>query len=150
MVEELTQKEAEDLIGMKKKFFNRDKLVLNEPFDMMIELISENKEATFILDLRQGSINLTKIRYQKRYEVTIPLVRYDSRGVHQNPPEAGGEIIKGPHLHIYREGFSDKVATSAEGFDNPNDVMASLSKFCELFNIEKIKFEQQKSPRSFE
>jgi hypothetical protein len=146
----LTQKDAELLIAMKKKFFNRDKLILNEPFDFSVELISQDKEERFKLDLRQGSLQLKKLRYQNRYDETITLVRFESRGTHENPPEFGGNIVRGPHLHVYKEKYGDKVAVPAPEFDNPEDILSSLKKFCEICNIEEIKFIPQKSLMSFE
>ncbi len=146
----LTQKEAEFLIAMRKKFLNRDRIILNEPFDFSVELVSEDREERFKLDLRQGNLQLKKIRYQNRYDETIPLVRFESRGIHKNPPELGGDIIRGPHLHIYKEKYADKVAIPAPEFDNPEDVLSSLKKFCEVCNIEEIEFVPQKSLMGFD
>lgn len=137
----LTQKEASQLIAMKKLFLVDGSIVLNESFNNHFDLISENKEEHFILDLRQGRIELKKIRYQNRYDETIPLVRFESIGIHENPD---GEIIKGAHLHIFREGYADKFAIPApENFMELDDILHTLKRFCEYCNIEGKHFEYQ-------
>jgi hypothetical protein len=150
MIFMLSQNNADQLIGMRKKFIRNSDLVLHEPFDFSVDLISEDGEEMFALDLRQGTIYLKKIRYQNRYDETIQLVRYESRGIHQNPPELGGDKIEGPHIHMYKEGYGDKFAIPAEDFDNPEDVIESLKKFCEICNIEEINFVHQRNPTTFD
>jgi len=136
----LTQQEAEKLIAIKKLFVSNGTIILNESFNQTIPLISENKQEHFLLDLKQGRIDLNKLRYQNRYDEVIQLVRFESKGVHENPD---GEIIKGAHIHIYKEGYGDKFAISAKEFESPEDVLKTLVKFCEFCNIEGKKFAYQ-------
>jgi len=137
----LTTREAEQLIAMKKIFLRAtNPIVLNESFEERFALISENKQEHFLLDVKQGRIDLSKLRYQNRYEETIPLVRFESKGVHENPD---GEIIKGAHIHIYKEGYGDKFAFPAKEFEDSEDVLKTINKFCEFCNIEKRRFAYQ-------
>ena len=137
----LTQREAEILIAMKKMFVaTQNPVVLNESFDEKFVLISENKQEHFILDVKQGRIDLSKLRYQNRYEETIPLVRFDSTGIHENPD---GTKINGAHIHIYREGYADKFAVQASDFLDSRNLLDVLKKFCDYCNIEQKRFAYQ-------
>jgi len=135
----LTQMEANELISMKKKFENKKQTVLNESFEECFNLISENKQEHFVLDMKQGKIDLKKIKYQNRFDEVIPLVRFESKGIHENPD---GTIIKGPHIHIYKEGYGDKFAVPSP-FNNPEDVLESIKQFCKYCNIEETNFTYQ-------
>lgn len=135
----LTQIEADKLISMKKIFENKNQIILNESFDKCFHLISENKQEHFLLDVKQGRIDLKKIRYQNRFGEVIPLIRFESKGIHENPD---GTIIKGPHIHIYREGYGDKFAIQSD-FNNSDDVLKSITQFCKFCNIEKKIFTYQ-------
>jgi len=136
----LTQQEAEKLIAMKKLFLGNGTITLNESFNQTIPLISENKQEHFLLDLRQGRIDLKKLIYQNRYDEVIQLVRFESKGVHENPD---GEIIRGAHIHIYKEGYGDKFAFPVKDFEDVEDVLKALTKFCEFCNIENKNFAYQ-------
>jgi hypothetical protein len=133
----LTQQEAEKLIAMKKVFSDDGAIILNDSFNQTIPLISENRQEHFLLDLKQGRIDLKKLKYQNRYDEIIQLVRFESKGVHENPD---GEIIKGAHIHIYKEGYGDKFAFPAKDFENSNEVLETLTKFCEFCNIDSKRF----------
>ena len=136
----LTQQEAEKLIAMKKLFLGNGTITLNESFNQTIPLISENKQEHFLLDLRQGRIDLKKLICQNRYDEVIQLVRFESKGVHENPD---GEIIRGAHIHIYKEGYGDKFAFPVKDFEDVEDVLKALTKFCEFCNIENKNFAYQ-------
>lgn len=136
----LTQREAEELIAMKKIINQNNQVVLIESFDQTVPLISENKQEHFLLDLKQGRIDLKRIRYQTRYNEIICLVRFDSTGVHENPD---GTKVIGPHVHVYREGYGDKFAVAANDFSSPFDVLKSLTDFCKFCNIDNTKFALQ-------
>jgi len=78
--------------------------------------------------------------YQNRYDEFIQLVRFESKGVHENPD---GEIIRGAHIHIYKEGYGDKFAFPVKDFEDVEDVLKALTKFCEFCNIENKNFAYQ-------
>jgi len=145
-MDELTQKEADRLIGMNKKFLNKNDIPLSDNFDIERELKSENSQEFFVLSLRQGRIDLRKITYNMRHKPGVPLVRLDlgDRIQHTNPD---GVRIIGPHLHVYREGYSDSFAESVPNghFKDADNFLKCLTVFLKFCNIEEIKVFNQKS-----
>ncbi len=134
----ITQPEADALIAMPKIRTS------DEPWDypslggvISIPLISPDKRENFLLDIRKGRIDLSKGNYQNRARQVIVLVRIDFGGsVHRNPD--GVEVLC-PHLHLYREGYGDKWATSlpVDLFSDSVDVMNLLDAFMRYCNIVK-------------
>jgi len=54
---------------------------------------------------------------------------------HTNPD---GEIITGNHLHIYKEGYGDKIAQPLPDiFTNPENPLKTLREFMKYCNITK-------------
>jgi hypothetical protein len=107
----LTDKEFEFLLSIKKKFSNESILALGPPPQKWTrELYSTDTKEFFQLDYLRGSIEISKFTLNNRYRTAIVLVRLDSRGIHNNPDEVGGQKFNGPHVHIYSEKFGDKVA----------------------------------------
>ena len=64
----------------------------------------------------------------------IILLRLDlGFGGHRNPDDTE---IRGPHLHVYREGYGDKWAYSLpKNFTNSEDVFITLDEFMNYANI---------------
>ena len=114
-VHSLTQSEADFLIAMEK--VRKDDIARDYPDlggKLAIPLLSSGGTESFFLDLARGRIDLGKRTYQNRGRKTIVLVRLDVGGrPHRNPDDT---LIGSPHLHLYREGFSDRWA-----FPVPND-----------------------------
>lgn len=106
---ELSQKDADALLLMAKSQASGQRIVLPKPDSPhVVELSSLDDTEQFLLDLRRGSIALTKGRFQLRGRVVIILARLEIGGSpHRNPD---GRIVRGPHLHLYREGFHDRWA----------------------------------------
>ncbi len=100
-----------------------------------IPLVSADRREQFVLDLRRGTIDLSKGTYQNRGRQVVVLVRLDFGGApHRNPD---GEEIGSPHLHLYREGYGDKWAVPAPGahFANLDDPSRTLDDFMRYCNI---------------
>lgn len=74
----------------------------------------------------------------------MPLVRacISEDAIHENPD---GKIIKGPHIHLYKEGHRDNIAypITEVGFDS-HEIAKFLAKFLEYCSIERIKIIDQK------
>jgi hypothetical protein len=106
----LTQAEADMLLSMDKKCPEEG----SWPFPghgggkLTIPLHASVGSEQFLLDVNRSGIKLTKITYQNRARLVVPLARLDLDGPpHRNPD---GEELPCPHLHCYREGFMDKWA----------------------------------------
>jgi hypothetical protein len=132
----LTQTEADALIAMAKH-----RVDTNE-WDypglggaISVPLVSADRREQFVLDLRRGRIDLAKGTYQNRGRQVVVLVRLDfGGGPHQNPD---GVEVGSPHLHLYREGFSDKWAfvPPADRFTNLLDPWRTLEDFMAFCHI---------------
>ena len=132
----LTQAEANALIAMPK--YRENDEVVNFPVldgSVSIPLVSADKRENFILDISQGQINLTKIKYQNRARQICILVRVEYGGPpHSNPD---GSYIPCPHIHLYREGFGDKWALPIpqDKFPDTTDTWQILQCFIKYCNI---------------
>jgi hypothetical protein len=132
----LTQAEADALIGMEKQRANEDR----SDFPMggqslVLPLQSVDRREQFLLDLSRGRIDLLKVKMQNRGRQVVVLVRLDLGGApHRNPD---GEEVAVPHLHVYREGFGDKwaVPIPADQFTATDDVWWTLDEFLRFCNV---------------
>lgn len=82
----------------------------------------------FLLDLERGLKKRARLKYQARAHKVCVLARLDLDGpAHRNPPNGPhrpNERLEGHHLHLYREGFGDRVAYfphEVPGFAVPAD-----------------------------
>jgi hypothetical protein len=132
----ITQAEADALIAMEK--YRLDDSRWDYPGLgglISIPLISKDKRENFVLDVSRGRIDLLKGTYQNRARQIIVLVRLDfGSQPHRNPD---GQEITSPHLHIYREGYSDKwaVPVPINQFPNISDLWQTLHDFMRFCNI---------------
>jgi hypothetical protein len=131
----LTQREADALFSMEKHYLGTD--VFSYPSlggNLRIPLYSTDKREEFFLDVVRGKIELKKNTFQNRARKTAILARIDLAGApHRNPD---GEEIPCPHLHRYREGFSDKWATPLPScFSNSEDIQQTLREFLVFCNV---------------
>lgn len=132
----LTQAEADALIDMEKHRMNDD------PYDfpmggqsLVLPMQSSDKREHFLLDLSRGRIDLRKVKMQTRGRQVIVLVRLDLGGPpHRNPD---GEEISGPHLHVYREGYSDKwaIPLPSDRFRINDGMWTTLEDFFQFCNV---------------
>jgi len=135
---ELTQSEADSLIAMEKLYIENS--IFEFPIagnKINIPLVSKDLREKFILNVNRGRKNFAKITYQNRVRSVIPLIRLDlGNGGHPNPD---GSFISGTHIHIYREGFGDKIAFPLDLniFNNIDDLYETLFDFMRFCNVTK-------------
>jgi len=133
---ELTQAEADALIGMEKHRANEETHVF--PLGgqaLVVPLESADKREQFLLDLSRGRIDLAKVKMQNRARQVVVLVRIDLSGApHRNPDDVE---IACPHLHLYREGYGDKwdVPLPTDRFPSAADIWATYGHFLAYCNI---------------
>lgn len=133
---DITQSEADILIGMEKHRID-DQLHGFPSFgqSLVLSLQSPDKRELFFLDISQGNIDLSRVKYQTRARHAVVLVRLDLAGApHRNPD---GVEIPCPHLHVYREGYGDRWAMRppTEHFGRAADVWDMLQEFMRFCNI---------------
>ncbi len=134
----LTQEEADELLGMLKKC---SEISFNFPpkgKDNRLEAFAVIDESEkFIIIVNRKNLHADdKISFVAIYKKgNVKLLRLDL-GVtasHTNPPRFGGQELKGPHLHIYRENYEDQYAEPFE-IQSP-ELTDNFYKFLELFDI---------------
>lgn len=138
----LTQQEAETLIETLKSIKDTNTtFAFPIPGDYKkLELSSMDGKYTFIVDVnRKGSINLSKkCTYQGRYQKDTILLRLDIGGPDHTNPD--GETICGSHLHVYKEGFGDKVAIALPPeITGSDDLFQTLIDFLIYFKTDNAK-----------
>ena len=127
MAAPLDQTEADRLLSVSKESVLRDVFTWYESTrqeEVFVEL--GGKESKFILSL---SRNPFEIRLHLRTKgANVGLARIDSSAQHINPD---GTVLRGPHLHWYREGYD---LTWAEPIDwhNPDRPLDTLAKFLHI------------------
>jgi len=87
---------------------------LSEAMDYDRLLRSTDRREEFVLTIERGRRVRIRLKYQTRARRVIVLARIELNGPrHRNPPESPyrpGEWIGESHLHLYREGFEDRIA----------------------------------------
>lgn len=137
----LTQQEYEEVLRQKKEFTDALELKLGpHPIKWTREIISKETHETFLMDFNRNSIKITKYSVNKRYRKTIVLIRYCSDVPHTNPEEYDGKHFDGPHLHLYQEGFDDKIAVDPGdiGISATDTMDIIASKLLTYFNVVTI------------
>ena len=113
---ELPQSEADRLLSLEKVFVSSDILPFSqtEPFEQTHSLQSRDHREKFIFDMERGDKKRARLKFQTRAHKIVVLARIDIEGKpHRNPetsPHRPGERFTGVHIHVYREGFGDKIA----------------------------------------
>jgi len=136
----LTQIDADSLVAMPKRLEQSSQLKF--PFrdeKQSWKALSSISRDHFLMDVNRNGIRLLKCTYQERYRLTEILVRVDVgvTSLHQNPD---GELIRGPHVHLYREGYGDKWASllPQDRFASSGDLVQTLRDFLEFCNVEAV------------
>jgi hypothetical protein len=135
----LTKTVADSLIVMPKRLKERG--TLNFPGggeSVSWDASSTDGRQRFLMDVNRGRLRLLKCTYQERYRLIYVLVRLDVGGPpHRNPD---GELISGPHIHTYREGFADKWAEPlpSDRFVDPNDLTGTFREFLQFCHVQDI------------
>lgn len=145
----LQQAEADALLQMPKEFIDEDPIEfnLNQPMDFDRFLRSTDRREEFILTIERGNRNRYRLKFQTRARKVIVLARLELHGApHTNPPDSPykpGEKLGGCHLHLYREGFEDRIAYELNDVPglgiskvNPNnpgiEYLEHFMKFCKI------------------
>ena len=134
----LTQAEADALIAMQKQFSYPAAISLPPGSDQTHELVGSDPKEKFLLDLSRGTIRLSEVEFQTRGRSVIVLVRLDLDGSpHTNPD---GSQVGRSHIHLYRERFDDKWASSIDPttFANLDDIEETFKRFCEYCSISGV------------
>ena len=139
----LKQQDFERLLKLPKKFLTTDKLEISiAPSSWTRKVISIDNEYEFLLDFYRGRYDLTRFTINKRYKTNIVLLRFDSGGTHKNPD---GKIIRGAHIHLYKEGYEDKFAYPVSDFGilesdiGIEKVFTKLLNFCNFVEMPDFK-----------
>jgi hypothetical protein len=112
----LSQSEAESLLAMRKTFKDDSPLefTTTTPMDYERVLHSDDRREEFLLTVERGNRKRVRLKYQTRARKVIILARLDLDGpAHRNPPDSPyrpNERLLCPHIHLYREGFEDRIA----------------------------------------
>lgn len=166
-----TQEEANNLIALPKLVY-LDKvgqraylLPAQVPVQTKLDLISENTEYQFQLDINQSKKYSVKLSiHTQESESNIGLVRLDFFGTHTNPVEitdkvpyifheyAGKHFERHEHhIHYFVEGNNDlrwAIPLIVDGFPirdikNQNDVYSAITEFSNKINIiTDLKFQE--------
>jgi hypothetical protein len=112
----LTQIEADELLLTTKEFVEGDPLLYphSQPLKYDRELRSVDRREAFSLTIERGNRNRARLKYQTRGRDVIVLARIEFFGpAHRNPPDSPyrpNGRLECPHIHLYREGFDDRIA----------------------------------------
>jgi hypothetical protein len=133
----LPQEVADELISIPKQRVNDEIIYLPGRGDKRIlPLESGDHQEKFSLDIYKGRIDLSKLGFQNRGRLIVPLLRLDLIGpIHTNPDDTE---LPCPHFHKYRQGYGDRWAYPPPSeFTNLNDIWQSLQDFMRYCNIIK-------------
>ena len=143
----LTQADADRLLALEKHQADDQVWVPSRPgWRITVSLMSVDGHEPFLLDLRRGRIDILKSTCQTRGRKVVVLARLDIGGPpHRNPDD---EVIRGSHLHLYREGFGDRWAfpVPASHFADLSDAKRTLQDFLAYCNVTQTTLLQR--PRS--
>lgn len=139
----MKQSEADRLIKIAKYVVDTEVILplANECRDLKV--LSVNKKEEFLVYLnRKGRIELHRCTYQMSRKTREILVRVDLDldKSHQNPSYDGKpeELIRGPHVHLYKEGYGDRIAYPLDEIFpglNPLEIEEAFKCFSEYCNI---------------
>jgi hypothetical protein len=144
----LTQAEADRLLALAKEFVESDPLIYpyTQPLSYDRALRSIDRREEFFLTVERGNRKRARLKYQTRGRGVIVLARVEFNGrAHRNPPDSPyrpGERMECPHIHIYREGFDDRIAydvadVPALTLRDPGNGSYCLEDFLRFCNIQK-------------
>src|SRR5690349_5974217 len=105
----LEQWQANRLLAVPKVYAVTTMIDIAPGTDYDYQLESDDGYETFIFDVRVPRRNVSKTRFQLRYQRNIVLARLCHSAPHTNPDR---EFVESPHFHTYRERFDDKWAES--------------------------------------
>ncbi len=136
----ITQLEADTLIKIEKNVLSDKFFIFPNSLESgkeHIPLISIDEKEEFILTIARKQLILEKQNHLLRVRKAIVLLRLDiNSSPHRNPDD---QEVSGTHLHIYKEGFSDKWAVEVplDKFSNLHDMYQTCTDFMNYCNINK-------------
>jgi hypothetical protein len=133
----LIQSEADKLIAIEKLFLKQSTISLPPGADLTYDVISQDRQESFLLDLWRGIYRLSKVKFQNRARQVIILVRLCIDGPHHTNPD--GQKVGRTHIHVYREGYDDRWAYQLDSaqFTDTTEIALTLEQFCNYCSIEK-------------
>ncbi len=148
----LSQVEADHLLRLEKSFVSHEviEFSVGEPFQQVHDLQSLDHRERFLLDVERGERKRARLKFQTRARRAIVLARIDIAGrAHRNLdhyPHRPGERFEGIHIHLYREGFDDRVAYLPEDLpefkipQSKNDIawLTAFMEFCRIIDAPPI------------
>ena len=152
----LAQAEADRLLAMPKAFATNVSVIefpRIQAFAAEYSLGGIGNHEQFSLDLERGNRKRARLKFQTRARKIFILARIDIDGrPHRNPvdaPHRPNERFSGTHIHLYREGFADRVAylpTDLPQLPAPrdgNDVswLVAFLRFCNVQDLPPIQEE---------
>ncbi|MBQ8985383.1 hypothetical protein IJ076_02425 [Candidatus Saccharibacteria bacterium] len=130
----ITKETFETLMALDKRFVDEATVSLKENWTKDIE--SKTTRDKFQLDYRRSKIEIRKYSFNHRTRTSIVLVRYCSLKRHTNPD---GKVFEGPHIHLFCEGYDDKIAFSVKDVlsidpetSSKEDILAALLDYCHI------------------
>lgn len=126
----LTQQKADALIALAKEAARRDIFTWehNCQQEELVLAVSDHNIG-FLLTCKRNPFEIkAQLRTKDRH---IPLVRLDNSVQHVNPD---GTVLRGPHLHWFREGYGVAWAEPAPWYQG-SQPMDTLLKFLDLIQI---------------
>ena len=149
----LTQADADLLLALPKEFSGKIatiEFLRVQAFTAEYELQGVGSPERFLLDLERGNRKRARLKFQTRARKIHILARIDIDGrPHRNPvdaPHRPDERLDCTHVHLYREGFADRVAflpsdlpefAAPAGSDDIAWLLAFL-RFCRVATIPQI------------
>lgn len=130
----ITKETFETLMALDKRFVDGATISLKENWTKDIE--SKTTRDKFQLDYRKSKIEIRKYSFNHRTRTSIVLIRYCSLKRHTNPD---GKVFEGPHIHLFCEGYDDKIAFDVKdllGVDpetsSKEDILEALLNYCHI------------------
>lgn len=122
------------LMALDKEFEDDSTISLKENWTKDIKSITTRDK--FQLDYRRNKIEIRKYSFNHRTRTSVVLLRYCSLKRHTNPD---GKVFDGAHIHIFCEGYDDKIAFSVKDVLNIDPetsskeaVLAAILDYCHI------------------
>ena len=150
----LSQAEADHLLALAKEFTDTDPLICpgSQAANYERGLRSADRRESFFLNVERGNRNRARLKYQTRARAVVVLARIEFHGrAHRNPPDSPyrpGERLECPHIHLYREGFDDRIAYDVadvpalvlRNATSGIDCLEDFLRFCNVQSVPEIQF----------
>lgn len=136
----LTQQEADYLLRLEKQFTNDEPFSFGPPpIRWTRDLVAKDQRERFLFDFWRGSIVLLRYKQQLRHAPSEILLRFESGGRHTNPPGNPHYVgsLDGPHVHLYREGYDDRIAFPVReiGVRQPDNMVSTFEDICRYCSV---------------